>query len=100
MATMKLKHKDKTVFEKEGVIERSSIDAREILATGNYELVSNDASEKSDNDDPDGNEVKTSEAVAKFAADNDVDLAKVVGSGRNGNILKKDVEEFIKDRTK
>ncbi len=33
---MKLVHKDKEVAEVEGVIERSGIDAKEALATGNY----------------------------------------------------------------
>lgn len=43
-------------------------------------------------------EVKASDAVKAFAAENDIDLATVTGTGANGNIVKKDVEAAIKAR--
>ena len=42
--------------------------------------------------------VKASSAVKKLAAENDIDLAQVVGSGKGGNILKKDVQAAIDAR--
>lgn len=39
-----------------------------------------------------------SEAVAEFAKDNDVDLTKIVGTGKDGRIKKSDVEAFIDAR--
>jgi hypothetical protein len=39
---MKLRHKDKKIAATEGVIERFGLDAREILATGNYEHASDE----------------------------------------------------------
>lgn len=42
-----------------------------------------------------GSTPSVSEAVAKLAADNGIDLATVAGTGANGNIVKKDVEAAI-----
>lgn len=39
-----------------------------------------------------------SDAVAEFAKDNGVDLAKIVGTGKDGRIKKSDVEAFIDAR--
>ena len=36
-----------------------------------------------------------SEALAEFAADNNVDLSKVTGTGKDGRIKKSDIEAFI-----
>lgn len=36
-----------------------------------------------------------SEALAAFAAENNVDLSKVVGTGKDGRIKKSDIEAFI-----
>lgn len=36
-----------------------------------------------------------SEAIAAFAAENNVDLTKVTGTGKDGRIKKSDVEAFI-----
>lgn len=36
-----------------------------------------------------------SEAIAAFAAENNVDLSKVTGTGKDGRIKKSDVEAFI-----
>lgn len=45
---------------------------------------------KSEDDEP-----RVSELVAKFAAENGVDIEKVVGTGKNGRIKKSDVEAAI-----
>lgn len=42
---MKLQHIDPKIAEAEGVIERSGLDAREIIATGEYKEVSDDTEE-------------------------------------------------------
>ena len=34
-------------------------------------------------------------SVRKFARENDVDIRQVAGSGKNGRILKEDVEAFV-----
>lgn len=44
---------------------------------------------------PEPEEPLISEAIAAFAADNNVDLTKVVGTGKDGRIKKSDVEAFI-----
>lgn len=44
---------------------------------------------------PEPEEPLVSEAIAEFAADNKVDLTKVVGTGKDGRIKKSDVEAFI-----
>lgn len=44
---------------------------------------------------PEPEEPLVSEAIAEFAADNNVDLTKVVGTGKDGRIKKSDVEAFI-----
>jgi len=36
-----------------------------------------------------------SEITAKFMKDNNVDPAKVTGTGKDGTIIKKDVEKYI-----
>jgi 2-oxoisovalerate dehydrogenase E2 component (dihydrolipoyl transacylase) len=36
-----------------------------------------------------------SEAIAAFATENNVDLSKVIGTGKDGRIKKSDVEAFI-----
>lgn len=36
-----------------------------------------------------------SEALATFASENNVDLSKVVGTGKDGRIKKSDIEAFI-----
>lgn len=51
-----------------------------------------------DEDGDDTTEVKASDAVKAFAAENDIDLSTVEGTGANGNIVKKDVEAAIKAR--
>jgi pyruvate/2-oxoglutarate dehydrogenase complex dihydrolipoamide acyltransferase (E2) component len=43
-----------------------------------------------------GTEVKATDAIKAFAAENGIDLATVTGTGAGGNILKKDVEAAIK----
>lgn len=45
-----------------------------------------------------GTEVKATDAVKAFAAENAIDLTTVTGTGAGGNILKKDVEAAIKAR--
>lgn len=40
-------------------------------------------------------EPKASDAIALFAAENNVDLSKVVGTGKDGRIKKSDVEAVI-----
>lgn len=59
--------------------------------------------EKTDGDeggdeDEDGDEVQASDAVKAFAAEHDIDLTTIEGTGANGNIVKKDVEAAIKAR--
>lgn len=36
-----------------------------------------------------------SEALATFAAENNVDISKVIGTGKDGRIKKSDIEAFI-----
>lgn len=48
---------------------------------------------KSEDDEP-----RVSELVAKFAAENGVDVEKIVGTGKNGRIKKSDVEAVIDAR--
>lgn len=36
-----------------------------------------------------------SEALAEFAAENNIDLSKVTGTGKDGRIKKSDIEAFI-----
>ena len=38
---------------------------------------------------------KTSPAVRKLAAENNIDLSKIPGTGKNGRIKKQDIEEYI-----
>lgn len=45
--------------------------------------------------DPEDDEPKISEAVSAFAAEHNVDLEKVIGTGKDGRIKKSDVEAFI-----
>lgn len=40
-------------------------------------------------------ELLVSEAIAAFAAENNVDLTKITGTGKDGRIKKSDVEAFI-----
>jgi 2-oxoisovalerate dehydrogenase E2 component (dihydrolipoyl transacylase) len=56
---------------------------------------------------PDGNgaaradlsEVRATPAVRKLASDNDVDISQLEGTGLGGRVSKKDVEDFIAQRT-
>ncbi|MGP4075065.1 dihydrolipoamide acetyltransferase family protein [Halobacillus sp. K22] len=48
-----------------------------------------------DSDVDDDKRVVAMPSVRKFARDNDVDIRKVQGSGKNGRILKEDVESFM-----
>lgn len=43
-------------------------------------------------------ESRTSDAIAEFAAANDVDLSAIVGTGKDGRIRKSDVEAVIAAR--
>jgi len=40
-------------------------------------------------------EARVSDAVAAFAAENNVDIDKVVGTGKDGRVRKSDIEAFI-----
>ena len=43
-------------------------------------------------------ELLISDAVAQFAKDNDIDVTKVVGTGKDGRINKSDIEAAINDQ--
>lgn len=43
-------------------------------------------------------EVLISEAVALFAKENGIDIAKVIGTGKDGRINKSDIEAAIKEQ--
>jgi len=45
-------------------------------------------------------QVQASDVVKAYAAENDIDLATVTGTGANGNIIKKDVEAAIAAKAK
>ena len=49
-------------------------------------------------DAPVTSEVKISAAVKKFAAENEIDPSQLTGTGKNGNVLKKDVQAAIDAR--
>jgi pyruvate dehydrogenase E2 component (dihydrolipoamide acetyltransferase) len=52
------------------------------------------ATSSDDSDVDEDKRVVAMPSVRKFARDNDVDIRKVQGSGKNGRVLKEDVESF------
>lgn len=63
------------------------------LGHGTYETRMLTATPPKNNDEPEGPLV--SKEIAAFAADNSVDLTKVIGTGKYGRIKKSDVEAVI-----
>ena len=53
------------------------------------------AAQTDESDADDDKRVIAMPSVRKFARDNDVDVRKVQGSGKNGRILKEDIESFM-----
>ncbi|UOQ43189.1 2-oxo acid dehydrogenase subunit E2 [Halobacillus salinarum] len=53
------------------------------------------AAKEEETAEEDGKRVIAMPSVRKFARDNDVDIRQVNGSGKNGRILKEDVESFM-----
>jgi 2-oxoisovalerate dehydrogenase E2 component (dihydrolipoyl transacylase) len=47
---------------------------------------------------PDMSDVRATPAVRKLAAENDVDISRIEGTGLGGRVSKKDVEDFIAQR--
>lgn len=63
------------------------------MGFGTYQTCMLTAAEPKANDEPEGPLV--SKEIAAFAAENNVDLTKVTGTGKDGRIKKSDVEAFI-----
>ncbi|KHE72577.1 dihydrolipoamide acetyltransferase family protein [Halobacillus sp. BBL2006] len=59
------------------------------------EAKSEEPAAQDDTDVDDDTRVIAMPSVRKFARDNDVDIRKVQGSGKNGRITKEDVESFV-----
>lgn len=53
-----------------------------------------DSSKESDKED-DGSRVIAMPSVRKYARDNDVNINKVQGSGKNGRVVKEDIDSFL-----
>jgi len=47
---------------------------------------------------PDTSDVRATPAVRKLAAENDVDISQIEGTGLGGRVSKKDVEDFLSER--
>ncbi|SER00597.1 dihydrolipoamide acetyltransferase family protein [Piscibacillus halophilus] len=52
-------------------------------------------SSESETDEADDKRVIAMPSVRKYARDNDVDIRKVQGSGKNGRILKEDIDQYL-----
>ncbi|MGP4073662.1 dihydrolipoamide acetyltransferase family protein [Piscibacillus sp. B03] len=52
-------------------------------------------SSESDADETDDKRVIAMPSVRKYARDNDVDIRKVQGSGKNGRVLREDIEQYL-----
>ncbi len=105
---------DKVILEvpvvKAGVVKQilfsvgDTVTAGQLLAMIDESAETGDAAESSEQDEKSsdaGNEVAAamSPSVRKLIAENSIDASQLTGSGKNGRIVKQDVEKFLAENT-
>lgn len=76
-------------------IHPTAVEQHKKLGWEAHGQVDADAEENSEGDDGGGPKLNASEAAAKLAEENKIDLATVTGTGKDGAITKGDVQKAI-----
>ncbi|MFD2639638.1 dihydrolipoamide acetyltransferase family protein [Piscibacillus salipiscarius] len=81
--------------EKESEQEESKDDSKQESKEEAKEESPKTDSTESDTDESEDKRVIAMPSVRKYARDNDVNISKVQGSGKNGRILKEDIDQYL-----